>query len=755
MALSPMEEEKKRTLLRELGVKEGLAIGLGTMIGAGIFVLSTVAAERVGRAAALSYLLTGMICLPVAMIISELATGMPRAGGSYTFITQALGPLAGSIVGPANWLGLTFANGFYLVATGQYLALFLPIPPWAGAAAAGLLFTWLNYRGAKISGSVQYVVVLLLVAILALFVAVGVFQTAPIPADSLASHGWGAVISVIGLIIVSFTGFEKVSTISEEIKNPGRSLPRAIIGSVAIATVIYTLLLFVATGLVTPAETDPQKGLLVEAASRVAGPIGEMVMMIAALLATLSSANAATMASSRIGYGMGRDRTLPVWFNYTHPKFSTPSHAILFTGGLGTLLAMTGQAATLAEISSAMFLVSYTLLCVSIIVMRRAKPSWYRPAFHAPLYPALPIVTGLVCLSIILTMDTLPQVAGVCLVVLSLLWYIVWVRKQAVVTGEIGPLWERERPLEGVIEAAGAAVLGDKNEILIPLLEDSEPTSLLELATALALTDEKATVNVLDIKAVPMQTPLELAQSWLEQRQGTQEYMLAQMAAQAAMRGVPVRTLRRAAHDLASGILATVESRPATGLVLMSWHGVLSASQVSGSIAQRVLEGTHCNVAVLRARKLQRIKHVLVPIGGGPHARLGLHLASQIARGDGATLTVLRILRPREDLDIETEIRGLRHVIADILGETAPSARARIRIHEGVVEGILQEAQEGEYDLLVIGASEEWMLKNLLVGAVPDAVANRAPCSVLMVRRYEPAGVSTTRRIVSSLRGWR
>jgi amino acid transporter len=754
MALSPVQE-KKRALLRELGVKEGLAIGLGTMIGAGIFVLSTVAAERVGRAAALSYLLTGMICLPVAMIISELATGMPRAGGSYTFITQALGPLAGSIVGPANWLGLTFANGFYLVATGQYLALFLPIPPWAGAAATGLLFTWLNYRGAKISGKVQYVVVLLLIAILTVFVAVGIPQTAPVSADSLASHSWGAAISVIGLIIVSFTGFEKVSTISEEIKNPGRSLPKAIIGSVVIATIIYTLLLFVATGLVSPAETDPQKGLLVEAASRAAGPTGEMIMMIAALLATLSSANAATMASSRIGYGMGRDRTLPSWFNYTHPKFSTPSHAILFAGGLGTLLAMTGQAATLAEISSAMFLVSYVLLCTSIIVMRRAKPSWYHPAFRAPLYPALPIVTGLVCLSIILTMDTLPQVAGAGLVMLSLLWYVVWVRKQAVVTGEIGPLWERERPLEGLIEAAGAAVLGDKNEILIPLLEDSEPASLLELATALALADEQATVNVLNIKAVPMQMPLELAQSWLEQRQGTQEYMLAQMAAQAAMRGVPMRTLRRAAHDLASGILAAVESRPATGLVLMSWHGDLADGRVSGSIAKRVLEGARCNVAVLRTRELKQIKRVLVPIGGGPHARLGLHLASQIARGDKATLAVLRILRPGEDLDIETEIRGLRHVIADILGEAAPSARACVRTHEGIVEGILQEAQEGEYDMLVIGASEEWTLKNLLVGAVPDAVANRAACSVLMVRRYEPAGVSTTRRIMSSLRGWK
>jgi hypothetical protein len=85
----------------------------------------------------------------------------------------------------------------------------------------------------------------------------------------------------------------------------------------------------------------------------------------------------------------------------------------------------------------------------------------------------------------------------------------------------------------------------------------------------------------------------------------------------------------------------------------------------------------------------------------------------------------------------------------------SPSARTCVRIHEDVVEGILQEAQEGEYDLLVIGASEEWTLKNLLGGAVPDEVANRAPCSVLMVRRYEPAGVSTTRRIMSSLRGWK
>ena len=290
-------------------------------------------------------------------------------------------------------------------------------------------------------------------------------------------HGWGAVVSVIGLIIVSFTGFEKVSTMAEEIKNPSRNLPLAIVGSVVMATALYALILFVAIGLVSAAEIDPQKGLLIQAANRAAGPVGETVMLIAALLATLSSANAAIMASSRISYGMGRDRVLPGWFSYAHPKLNTPAHAILFTGGLGTLLAMTGQAETLAEISSALFMVSYVLLCTSVIVMRGAKRRWYQPSFRTPLYPVLPVVTGLLCLSVILTMEPFSRAAGVGLMALSLLWYNVWVRKQAVVIGEIGPLWERERPLEGVIEAAEAAVLGGKNEVLIPLLEESLHTA--------------------------------------------------------------------------------------------------------------------------------------------------------------------------------------------------------------------------------------------------------------------------------------
>ncbi len=748
--------DKAHGLVRELGLKEGIAIGLGTMIGAGIFVLAAIAAERAGPAAALSYIFAGTLCLLIALVVSELATGMPRAGGSYTFITQALGPLAGAVVGPGNWLGLTFATGFYLLACGEYLSLIIPIPPWIGSLLAGLVFTGLNYRGAKVTGSIQNLVVVVLVIILVLFIGVGLPNVDTELYQPFSPQGWGAVVGIIGLIIVSFTGFEKISTVAEEMKRPERNLPLAIVGSVIIATAIYALILFVMTGVFSYSEIGHLEAPLVEIAGEIAGPAGTAMMLAAALLATLSSANAAILASSRISYGMGRDRVLPGWFSYIHPQHNTPARAILVTGSIATLLSLTGQAETLAEISSALFMISYALLCLSVIVMRSSRPRWYRPSFRAPFYPVLPVVAGLLCLSVIITMAPESRAAGLGLVGASLVWYLVWVRRQATVEGEIGPLWERERPLEGVIEAAEAVRRTDGHEILIPLLPAARAEPLLNLAAALAQADDRRVVVALDVVVAPDQTPLESVEAHLAEEgivtQG--DSPLAQIIQQGAAIGIPVRPLRRAARAAATGVLAVTEARPAVGLILLSWRGPLSAGRIYGSPSKTVLQEAQRDVAVLRERRLKDIRRVLVPAGGGPHARLGLRLAAEIARGDEAELTILRIVRPDDDLDMEAEMRGLRNLADEVLGGPDPRIKTRILVHEAVVEAILEEAQNGEYDLLVIGASNEWAVKSLLVGAVPDAVADRAPCSVLMVRRYEPSGISTLRRVARSVRGW-
>jgi amino acid transporter/nucleotide-binding universal stress UspA family protein len=743
-------------LLRELGLKEGIAIGLGTMIGAGIFALSALAAERAGPASAVSYVLAGALCFLIALVVSELATGMPRAGGSYTFITQALGPLAGSVVGPGNWLGLTFATGFYLLAFGEYLSLIVPIPAWAGSLVAGILFTWLNYRGAKITGSVQNLVVVVLVVILALFVGVGLFKVDVTLYQPFAPLGWGSVVKAIGLIIVSFTGFEKISTLAGEMKRPERNLPLAIVGSVVIATILYALILLVLTGVFPREGIARRDAPLVAAAGHLAGPVGTTAMMAAALLATLSSANAAIMASSRISYGMGRDRVLPDWFSHIHPTQGTPSHAILVTGGLAISLSLFGQAEALAEISSALFMVSYALLCLSVVVMRGSRPRWYQPTFRVPLYPVLPILGGLLCLTVILTMAPESRAAGLGLVGASLVWYGFWVRRQTTVIGEFGPLWERERPLEGVIEAAQAVTRDKGHEILIPLLPAARTEPLLDLAAALAQADDQRVIVALEVTLVPPQTPLESAEAQLAQQDFARgDSSLARLVQRGAALGVPVRSLRRAAHAVASAVLAVTEARPRVGLILLSWRGPISAGRIYGSPSKTILQEAPCNVAVLRERHLTEVHRVLVPAGGGPHARLGLRLAAQIARSDEAELTLLRIVRPSENLDVEAEIRGLNHLAREVLGGIDPRVQTRILVREGVLEGILEEARQGEYDLLVIGASEEWRIKSLLVGALPDTVADRAPCSVLMVRRCEPAGISATRRIVSSLRGWR
>ena len=206
---------------------------------------------------------------------------------------------------------------------------------------------------------------------------------------------------------------------------------------------------------------------------------------------------------------------------------------------------------------------------------------------------------------------------------------------------------------------------------------------------------------------------------------------------------------------MASAVLVVTEARPTVGLILLSWRGPLSAGRIYGSPSKTILQEARCDIAVLRERHLNKVHRILVPAGGGPHARLGLRLATEIARSDEAELTLLRVARPSENLDVEAEMRGLNHLVKEVLGSSDSRVQARVLIREDVLDGILEEAQQGEYDLLVIGASEEWTIKSLLVGALPDTVADRAPCSVLMVRRYETAGISTTRRIVSSLWGWK
>ncbi|MFT4932675.1 MAG: APA family basic amino acid/polyamine antiporter [Natronomonas sp.] len=237
--------EADQELARDLGFLEADTIGLGTMIGAGIFVLPSIAAKQAGPASMVSFALGGVVSLLAALSLSELATGMPRAGGSYYYVNRALGPFFGSIVGCGMWAGLTFASAFYMIGFGQYL---LPglgsyvgfLAGWGdlgitvAALAVAALLTGVNYYGVKETGALQNVIVLSLVALIVAFLGLGLLEGPTV--REFNPFGWGSVAATIGTVYVSFIGFEVIATSAEEIKNPSRNLPLSMIAAVVTPT---------------------------------------------------------------------------------------------------------------------------------------------------------------------------------------------------------------------------------------------------------------------------------------------------------------------------------------------------------------------------------------------------------------------------------------------------------------------------------------------------------------------------------------
>ncbi|GAA0657871.1 APC family permease [Salarchaeum japonicum] len=431
-------------LERTIGLVGGLAIGVGTMIGAGIFVFPGLAAEEAGPAAAASYAIGGVIALLVALPASELATAMPRSGGGYYFISRSLGSLAGAIVGISLWLGLVFASSFYLVGFGSYavellgragVALSWPVPPTTALGLVfGALLTAMSFTGTENTAKLQNAVVALLLVILSVFLgyggldALGVFGASSTP-EAFAPFGLAPVFTTAALVFTSYLGFAQVATVAGEIKKPGRNLPLAMVGSVILVTVFYVATIFVATS-AFGSKTLGGFGetAMVEVAGEFFGLPGVIAILLAGLLATVSSANASIMSSSRAVYALSRDALLPKKAGAINLKYGTPHVALAMAGVPVLVLVASGQTEVLAEVASFLHLVMYGLICVALFQMRRNTPEWYDPDFRVPAYRVVAGVGALASFGLIAFMQRLSQVIGVALMVAAAAWYYYYAR---------------------------------------------------------------------------------------------------------------------------------------------------------------------------------------------------------------------------------------------------------------------------------------------------------------------------------------
>jgi amino acid transporter len=431
-------------LERTIGLAGGLAIGVGTMIGAGIFVFPGLAAGGAGPAAALSFAIGAVVALLVALPTSELATAMPRSGGGYYFISRGMGSLFGAIVGISLWFGLVFASAFYLVGFGFYaeailvhfglalggLDVVVPL-----ALVFGAFLTALNATGTENAAALQNGVVAILLVIITGFLTFGglsalglVGEPEPI-GEPFFSQGAFPVLTTAALVFTSYLGFAQVATVAGEMKRPGRNLPLAMVGSVLLVGVLYVATIFVAVS-AFGSERLSQLGetAMVAVAESFLGTAGATAILVGGLLATVSSANASILSTSRAIYAVSKDALLPQWAGRINLRYGTPHVALGMAGGPILAIILLGEVELLAEVASFLHLVMYGLMCVALVALRRDEPEWYDPDFRVPGYPAVPVGGALASFALIGFMDLASQVIGVAVMLASASWYYYYAR---------------------------------------------------------------------------------------------------------------------------------------------------------------------------------------------------------------------------------------------------------------------------------------------------------------------------------------
>jgi amino acid transporter/nucleotide-binding universal stress UspA family protein len=726
-------------LAKDLGPVAALTIGVGTMIGAGIFVLPGNAIERAGWFAVVSFLIGGGIALVTALSASELGTAMPKSGGAYFYVNRALGPLFGSIAGWANWLGLAFASAFYMVGFGEYIrAIFglggsLALGPVALPAVktvaflGAALFILINYVGAKETGLLQNVIVIILVAILAVFTTVGALRADP--ANLPPSTGFGPLMTTTGLIFVSYLGFVQITSVAEEIKDPGRNLPRAVIGSVVLVTAIYALVLIVMAAAVEQGFIAEQqradKIAVVEVGRLILGPAGAVALLTGGLLATASSANASILASSRINFAMGRDRILSPEINQVHPRFGTPYRAIAITGVLILAFILAGNVELLATMGSVLHLIIYGLLNIALIVMREADVEEYEPVFRVPLYPITPIVGTIASFALIAFIEPAVILISAGLVVGAVLWYLGYARTRTEAMGELSEyiLSQSNTMPEAAVSAAESVKPdGGQYRVMVPLANPEHEEDLITLASAIAK-QRGGVVDAVHIVTVPDQTALEYAADHLDEHESDYHAVLDDAKTHAETFGVDVETHTIVSHRGFEEIFDAARLHDAD-TVVMGWgpdtHG--SPGRAESAFDEITME-LPADFLVVRDRDFDP-SHILIPTRGGPGSAYAASVARLIREEYGSEITLLHVSESQAEGEAFLEEWATEQGLSD----------ATLRVESGDVSDAIVRAA-ADVSMVIVGASERGLLVRLLQGSPAQQIVDEVDCSVILAEQ--------------------
>ena len=376
-----------------MGLFMAVMIGIGATMGPGIFALPGELAHMIGPLGVLVYLVMGFMTLFTALNYSELGAAIPLAGGGYSFTSRTMSRPVAFFTGWFFWIGNTLACAMYaLIFAMTIRAYFLPnvsIP--LIALATTVVFTAVNYRSMKEAIIVITVMNLVELAILVGVALLGLTDIEPTNLEPLAPMGWGPFVPAMALIYISYVGFELISNASEEIIEPGKTIPRAILITLGISTAIYVLVVAVMMTVVSHTELAESEVPFIFFAERVLGGWGRWFGIIATIMASLSAFSVTLGASARILFALGRDGHLPRFFARLHHKNQIPDVALFACALIVVVFSSSGIVRFVASLSDFGYLMGLGIINYSVIPLHRKMRNLRRP-FQTRWFPVIPII---------------------------------------------------------------------------------------------------------------------------------------------------------------------------------------------------------------------------------------------------------------------------------------------------------------------------------------------------------------------------
>jgi len=725
-----------KKLERSLALPAVIAISLGGMLGSGIFVLPGLAAAKTGPSLWLAYLIAALCILPAALSKSELATAMPSSGGTYVYIERAFGPIFGTISGIGLWLAMLLKSAFALVGLGAYMLVVInmdqELTKYVALIFLAIIFV-LNITGVKKVGKFQLYAVGISVLSLIMISFFGLQYMDPEFLTPFKTKGNIGLLSTVAFVYLSYSGVTKVAAIAEEIKNPSRNLPLAMILSLVLITIIYVVVSFVLVGNIPVETLGNDLKPIYTLSLKMGGPIIGVLMAIIGIITLISTANAGVLASSRFPFAMARDKLLPEFMSKIDKKYLTPVTTITITCITMLLVILFLDVIKIAKLASAFKVMMFVSVNMAVIVLRETSAQWYRPKYKSPLYPYVQIFGILSGLFFLAFLGMMPILAIFGIFILGAIIYSVY-GKEVMRTGVLRNYGHRpalylfnkkedekeEQPLEEIKTTTNIdpKIASDAGAIVPLLGNENSPEALVDIAAAI---NSKKKIQALKITEIPNQTYLDAV---LEDSSASMS-LKRRLTGLSKSKGVTVDFESVVTHEL-SNTINELSSQSSCEWLVMGWDGRSHSGILVSNPIGWLLANINSNLALFKDKGVRHVGKVLLALRPGRKDRNFIETAQRVCTFYGASLTLLHVVPEKTT---SKTIFAMEEKSSSKLEQSTVKAEVSIVKSDDPV-GTISGMSAG-YDLLILGTPEKDNWINVLFGGGKDKFTEKSACSVL------------------------